>query len=173
MGCNTQLESSRCHQTQCISGFLIATSAFSTVLLCILNWHHACNPRFPQLSEVEKTCNRLRRIEVVMHRMFFRYLNVPACRGHHAASACSWSWLSAVSASGASKAHLLPHLSCNNFSLNMSASIFRAFGQTTPSSPAARGNTRKRMPIHRGTYSFVNRQSGTAMELTSDHTIVG
>lgn len=103
MGCNTQLESSRCHQTQCISGFLIATSAFSTVLLCILNWHHACNPRFPQLSEVEKTCNRLRRIEVVMHRMFFRYLNIPACRGHHAASACSWSWLSAVSASGASK----------------------------------------------------------------------
>jgi hypothetical protein len=52
-------------------------------------------------------------------------------------------------------------------------SIFRAFGQATPSSPSPRGSARKRMPIHRGTYSFVNRQSGTALELTSDHTIVG
>ncbi|KAG8215904.1 hypothetical protein J3R82DRAFT_7875 [Butyriboletus roseoflavus] len=52
-------------------------------------------------------------------------------------------------------------------------SIFRAFGQTTPSSLSPRGDARKRMPIHRGTYSFINRQSGTAMEMASDHTIVG
>ncbi|KIJ67439.1 carbohydrate-binding module family 13 protein [Hydnomerulius pinastri MD-312] len=29
------------------------------------------------------------------------------------------------------------------------------------------------MPVHRGTYTFVNRQSGTAMEMTSDHILVG
>ncbi|KAF8129011.1 hypothetical protein EV363DRAFT_1339424 [Boletus edulis] len=55
----------------------------------------------------------------------------------------------------------------------MSVSIFRAFGQTTPSTSSPRGDTRKRMPIHRGTYSFINRQSGTTMEMASDHTIVG
>ncbi|KAH0835773.1 hypothetical protein J3R83DRAFT_9616 [Lanmaoa asiatica] len=55
----------------------------------------------------------------------------------------------------------------------MSVSIFRAFGQTAPSSSSPRSDTRKRFPIHRGTYSFVNRQSGTAMEMASDHTIVG
>ncbi|KAI5998524.1 hypothetical protein F5J12DRAFT_318630 [Pisolithus orientalis] len=30
------------------------------------------------------------------------------------------------------------------------------------------------MPVHRGTYTFVNRQSGTAMEMnTTDHSLIG
>ena len=74
---------------------------------------------------------------------------------------------------GLQKAIVRPHHSHNDFSLNMSVSIFRAFGQTNASSSVTRGDTRKRMPIHRGTYSFVNRQSGTAMEMASDYTIVG
>ncbi|KAG9312735.1 hypothetical protein JVU11DRAFT_7165 [Chiua virens] len=59
------------------------------------------------------------------------------------------------------------------FSLDMSVSIFRAFGQSTPSSTPTRTDSRKRIPIHRGTYSFVNRQSGTAMEMASDYSIIG
>lgn len=37
--------------------FIIAISTFATLLHCISNWHHVCDPRWPQHSEVEKSCS--------------------------------------------------------------------------------------------------------------------
>jgi len=47
--------------------------------------------------------------------------------------------------------------------------MFQSLSQTK--SPNT--DQRKKMSLPRGTYSFVNRQSGTAIEMTSDHIVVG
>lgn len=112
-------------------------------------------------------------LQVVKHRMFSLDLIIPICTGYHAEPACPWAWLLALFASRSSKARHSPSSPSSASSLNMSTSIFRAFGQTTSSSSPHRSDTRKRMPIHRGTFSFVNRQSGTAMEMINEHSIVG